>query len=66
MADWNPCDGASSTNGGWGKRDDYKDSFSGPEICWDHSGRVEPLALTEMNDEEKDVSIGHRANCARC
>ena len=59
MADWNPCEGTPTVNGSWNKRDDYKDSHSGPEICWDHSGQVEPLALTEMNDEEKDVSISH-------
>lgn len=62
MADWNPCEGTSTVNGGWNKKDDYKDSHSCPEICWDHSGQVEPLALSEMNDEEKDVSIAHGAS----
>lgn len=43
-----------TSNGGWGKRDDHKDS-NGPEICWDHSGSVQPLALADMTEEEKEV-----------
>lgn len=55
MADWNPRDGSSST-GAWGKKDDQlKENSSGPEICWDHAGQVQPLALKDMNEEEKDV-----------
>lgn len=55
MADWNPRDGTPPTSA-WGKKDDQqKDNSSGPEICWDHAGQVQPLALVEMNEEEKDV-----------
>ncbi|PGH06227.1 hypothetical protein AJ80_08196 [Polytolypa hystricis UAMH7299] len=55
MADWNPHDGTPTTNGAWGKREDFKDNHNGPEVCWDHDGQVQPLALTEMNDEEKEL-----------
>ncbi|KKZ64173.1 hypothetical protein EMCG_01521 [[Emmonsia] crescens] len=60
MADWNPHDEMpSSVNGNWSKREDLKESTTtGPEVCWDHSGQVQPLALTEMNDEEKDLFSG--------
>ena len=55
MADWNPRDGVAPTSA-WGKRDDQqKDNSSGPEVCWDHGGQVQPLALVDMSDEEKDV-----------
>ncbi|KAK2791040.1 hypothetical protein FQN53_007229 [Emmonsiellopsis sp. PD_33] len=60
MGDWNPHEGTTSSavNGGWNKREDFKDNHTGPEVCWDHSGHVRPLALTEMNDEEKDLFSG--------
>ncbi|OAX80117.1 hypothetical protein ACJ72_05555 [Emergomyces africanus] len=59
MADWNPYDEMpSSVNGSWNKREDLKEGIPGPEVCWDHSGQVQPLALTEMNDEEKDLFSG--------
>ena len=50
---WTPGVNGTS-NGGWGKRDDHKD-ISGPEICWDHDGSVQPLAFFEMSAEEKEV-----------
>ncbi|EEH36304.1 GYF domain-containing protein [Paracoccidioides lutzii Pb01] len=59
MADWNPHDDTASTvNGSWNKREDIKDGHAGPEVCWDHSGQAQPLALTEMNDEEKNLFSG--------
>ncbi|EER29147.1 hypothetical protein D8B26_000430 [Coccidioides posadasii str. Silveira] len=55
MADWNPLEETPATNGGWGKREDFKDSHAGPEVCWDHGGRIEPLGLMNMTQEEKDL-----------
>ncbi|KAI2093326.1 kinesin-like protein [Ophidiomyces ophidiicola] len=55
MADWNPLEESPTTNGGWGKREDFKDSHAGPEVCWDHDGKIEPLALIDMNQEEKEL-----------
>lgn len=56
MADWDPHEESPAANGAWGKRDDIKDNHATPEVCWDHSGQVKPLALTDMSGEEKDVS----------
>ena len=51
---WKPAGVNGSSNDGWGKKDDQKDA-AGPEICWEHDGSVEPLALFEMTEEEKEV-----------
>lgn len=56
VADWDPHV-ETAVNGAWGKRDDQKDSATGPEVCWDHGGHVEPLALMDMSDEEKEVCV---------
>ena len=50
---WTPGVNGTS-NGGWGKRDDHKDA-SGPEICWDRDGSVQPLAFLDMSAEEREV-----------
>lgn len=55
VADWDPHVETPSVNGAWGKREDQKDPPNGPEICWDHGGQVEPLALMTMTDEEKEL-----------
>lgn len=57
IADWNPHVETPPTNGAWGKREDSKDNPSGPEICWDHGGQVEPLGLVDMTDDEKEVGF---------
>ena len=50
---WTPgVNGSSSA--GWGRRDDHKEA-TGPEICWDHEGSVQPMALLDMSAEEKEV-----------
>lgn len=54
VADWNPVE-SSSPNGVWGKKDDHKDSSVGPEVCWDHNGHFEPLGLTDLTSDEKEV-----------
>lgn len=54
---WNPEAVNGNSNGGWGKKEEYKDGSGGPEICWDHEGNVQPLALIEMGEEEKEVLL---------
>lgn len=53
---WQP----ESANGGgsasWGRSDNARDVQPGPDICWEKDGNTEPLGLTEMDDEEKEVS----------
>lgn len=54
VADWDPHMVTPPVNGAWGKRDDHKAS-AGPEVCWDHDGQSEPLGLTDMSENEKEV-----------
>ncbi|KAK1143534.1 kinesin-like protein [Aspergillus melleus] len=54
-ADWNPRADTSPVNGAWGRREDSKDNPSGPEVCWDHGGQMEPLGLVDMTDDEKEL-----------
>lgn len=61
VADWDPHVETPSVNGAWGKREDQKDPPNGPEVCWDHGGQIEPLALMNMTDEEKEVCISEAA-----
>ena len=66
VADWDPHVATSTANGAWGKRDEqrnshphshHKDNHSGPEVCWDHGGQVEPLGLSDLTDDEKEVRV---------
>lgn len=51
---WSPGAVNGTSNGGWGKRDDNREA-AGPDICWDHEGSVNPIAMQEMGEEEKEV-----------
>ncbi|KAL8827399.1 MAG: hypothetical protein Q9170_007029, partial [Blastenia crenularia] len=52
---WNPLQTNGMPNGGWSRKDEVRDGLSGPEICWDHDGRVQPLGLIDMTEEEQSV-----------
>lgn len=52
---WNPSPVNGTTNGGWARRDDQKEAPTGPDICWDHEGKIQPLSLIDMSEEEKQV-----------
>lgn len=58
---WNPEPVNGTSNGSWGKKDEFKDGSGGPEICWDYDGAVQPLGLIEMGDDEKEV--GYNVVC---
>ena len=51
---WSPGAVNGTNSGGWGKRDDMKEA-AGPDICWDRDGSVNPIAMQEMTEEEKEV-----------
>ena len=51
---WTPDKPNGLSNGGWGRIDDQKDA-NGPEICWDHTGGVQPLGILPMTDIEKEA-----------
>lgn len=58
LADWNPCDpSANSTLSEPWKPSDSKETHNTlpPEVCWDHSGQMLPLNLSDMTDDEKEV-----------
>ncbi len=57
---WNPDAATAVGNGGWAKKEDFKDGSGGPEICWDYEGVSHPLGLTEMGDDEKEVSLMYK------
>lgn len=57
VADWDPHTVSAPVNGAWGKRDDHKNNSAGPEVCWDHGGQVEPLGITGMTEDEREVRI---------
>ncbi|KAL8932899.1 MAG: hypothetical protein Q9216_006623, partial [Gyalolechia sp. 2 TL-2023] len=50
---WNPPSANGTPNGTWSRRDEMKDGPSGPELCWDHDGNVQPLGLMDMTEEEQ-------------
>lgn len=54
---WNP-EQSSTTNGrgGWGRSSESRDNH-GPDVCWNKSADTEPLALQEMTEEERHVSL---------
>ena len=55
---WQPdiLNGAPSAS--WGKSEHNRDSQPAPDICWDQDGDIEPLGVTEMDDEERQVGVG--------
>ncbi|KAL8784349.1 MAG: hypothetical protein Q9213_004000 [Squamulea squamosa] len=55
---WHPSSTNGLTNGGWSRKDELKDGSAGPEMCWDHEGKVQPLALSDMTDQEKEAFSG--------
>ncbi|KZF23389.1 hypothetical protein L228DRAFT_246157 [Xylona heveae TC161] len=53
---WEPGASAAATHTAWNRRDERnKDSTIGPEVCWDQNGSVEPMGLSNMTGEEKEL-----------
>ncbi|KAI4261513.1 MAG: hypothetical protein L6R42_003290, partial [Xanthoria sp. 1 TBL-2021] len=52
---WLPSSANGITNGGWSRTDELKEGSAGPEMCWDHEGKVQPLALSDMTEQEKEA-----------
>lgn len=52
---WNP-ENTNGANGrsGWGRPSDTRETH-GPEVCWDASGNILPIALEEMDEAERKV-----------
>ena len=41
----------------WARREEAKENGNGPDICWDRGGGIEPLGLTDLTEEEKEVCL---------
>jgi PERQ amino acid-rich with GYF domain-containing protein len=55
IGNWQPNGQNGAPAAGWGRNDASREQPSGPDVCWDDDGAYEPLALTEMDNEEKEV-----------
>ncbi|KAL8906489.1 MAG: hypothetical protein Q9171_006250 [Xanthocarpia ochracea] len=55
---WHPSSANGMTNGGWSRKDELREGSAGPEMCWDHEGKVHPLALSDMSEQEKEAFSG--------
>jgi PERQ amino acid-rich with GYF domain-containing protein len=51
---WVPGSGGTSKDD-WSRRDEARDLSHNVEICWDFDGVLRPLALTELDEDEKEV-----------
>ncbi|KAK0893030.1 kinesin-like protein [Friedmanniomyces endolithicus] len=52
---WQPDMATGASSAGWGRPEHGRDSQPGPDICWDRDGGIEPLAMANMDDEEKEL-----------
>lgn len=60
---WTP--GLNGTSiGGWGKSGDHRE-ITGPDLCWDHNGNVQPMAWVDMSEEEKEVEADSKIHFRR-
>lgn len=52
---WQPNAANGVPAAGWGRTDASREQPPGPDVCWDDDGHFEPLSLTQMDDEEREV-----------
>ena len=55
MGGWQPDIANGMASASWARTEHSRDSQPGPDVCWDRDGGMQPLALFEMDDEEKEV-----------
>lgn len=60
---WQPDLANGANAAAWGRSDQARDNQPGPDICWDRHGNVEPLGLTDMDEEEREVRIPQWSTC---
>jgi len=63
---WQPDAATGASSAGWGRPEHGRDSQPGPDICWDRDGSIEPLALANMDDEEKEVRYNTGGTLTHC
>lgn len=52
---WQPNGQNGASAPGWGRNDASREQPPGPDLCWEDDGSSDPLALTEMDNEEREV-----------
>ena len=52
---WTPRASSGNSREEWGRRDENRDNQNNADICWNFDGSVQPISLTEMTEEEKEV-----------
>jgi len=57
VSGWQPDVANGAASAGWGRPEHSRDAQSGPDICWDRDGAVEPMGLADMDDEEREVGL---------
>ncbi|KAI9868755.1 MAG: hypothetical protein M1813_004606 [Trichoglossum hirsutum] len=57
VGDWSPGMADGARNGSWNKMDEDANG-TGPDLCWEQNGKLEPLGLDPMTAEEKDAFSG--------
>jgi PERQ amino acid-rich with GYF domain-containing protein len=57
VGSWEPSVPNGASTATWGRRDETSgQGQGGVDMCWDKAGGVVPLSLTDMTEEEKEVS----------
>lgn len=54
---WQPGQPNGATGRGWGKVTENHPAPQEPDVCWDNSGSVRPVATAGMSSEEKEVRV---------
>ncbi|KAI9830608.1 MAG: hypothetical protein M1826_004634 [Phylliscum demangeonii] len=58
MAGWQAGGVGAGGAPSWTQKEDAgRDSAPGPDLCWDFDGRISPLGLVEMSEEEKMLFV---------
>ena len=52
---WQPNAANGVSAAGWGRNETNREQPPGPDVCWDDEGTYEPLSLSEMDNEEREV-----------
>ncbi|KAI9773026.1 MAG: hypothetical protein M1835_006210 [Candelina submexicana] len=53
---WEPKNVGGVNGGSWGRKDESaREAAPGPDVCWDHDGSVQPLALFDMTEEDREL-----------
>lgn len=56
MNSWEPHATNGASGASWGRKDDHgREGQSGVDQCWDKDGSIQPLHLTELTEDEREV-----------